>query len=145
MKYEKLETANVIAHFDEEDSVLRITYIGQVTPDVTESVYSWIGRLIVSSGGNVGLARGSIYDFRQVTDFVNRNLSTAQRESSQLSRKVDVSNHPVALLVDTFYQEQFVRLSMKVSKQDNRKRIVHSEADALTYIDEFHLKLTPQT
>ena len=94
------------------------------------------------AAGDLSKARGSIYDFRLVTDFTNRNATTTQRESGKLNRNVDMRNHPVALLVNTIFQEQFVKAFMQLTPGDQRKRIVRSEEDALAFIANFHRTLS---
>jgi hypothetical protein len=68
----------------------------------------------------------------------SRNLTSAQRQSQQFNTKADVSNHPVALLVDTFMQEQILQVELKISPQQDRKRIVRSEDEAYAFIASFH-------
>ncbi|HRF97985.1 MAG TPA: hypothetical protein PLZ51_22420, partial [Aggregatilineales bacterium] len=79
--YEELHTNNVNGFFDTKSRILRVTYRGLVTAQVTRDVYAWIGRLIASTGGNINLALGSIYDFRDVAQFDSLTLSTTQRSS----------------------------------------------------------------
>ena len=143
-EYPRLNTERVKGHFDDSDGILRVTYFGVVSPDVTTSVYGWIGQLVAEAAGDISKARGSIYDFRLVTDFTNRNTSTAQRESSNLNRNIDISNHPVALIVSTMFQEQFVRVFMQLTPGDRRKRIFRSEEDAVAFIDEYHRSMGQQ-
>src|SRR3989304_1765821 len=104
MEFTQLNTERVKGRFDDKDGILRVTYFGVVSPDVTMAVYSWLGQLVAEAGGDVSKARGSIFDFRLVTDFTNRNTTTAQRESGKLNRNIDIRNHPVALLVSTIFQ-----------------------------------------
>lgn len=135
--YEELHTDNVDGFFDMEKRILRITYRGMVTAQVTRDVYAWIGRLIAAAQGNIHLALGSIYDFRDVTRFDSLTLSTAQRSSQNINRDVELRYHPVALIVKTPFQREYVRLTMKVSPQEDRKKIVESIEDAEKFIAEF--------
>jgi len=52
-------------------------------------------------------------------------------------------NHvAVALIVSTLLQENMVRVAMKITPQEHRKRIVKSEEAARAFIDEWHQKLS---
>jgi hypothetical protein len=126
------------AWYDEQTQILHVVYKGVLTPDVTAQVYKWLGEVIQQHPQEATRARGSIYDFRQVTGFDSRNLTSAQRQSQQFNAKVDLGNHPVALLVDTLMQEQILRVELKISPGQDRKRIVHSEGEALAFIASFH-------
>lgn len=141
MIYERLETETISGYFDEAQRVLRICYRGVISPQTTNEVYAWLGRLIVSTGGNVGLALGSIYDFRDVKDFKSNNISAVQNRSRQINTSIDLSNHPIALITGSMYQEKMVQVALKMSPQDQRKRIVRSEAEAFRFIEEFHQRL----
>lgn len=147
MQYKTLDTPQVTGHFDVEEGILYVNYHGVLTPDVTHIVYAWIGELIQQVNGDLSGVYGSVYDFREVTDFDSRNLTSVQRESSQVLVKADFSNHPVALVVDTMKQEQFVKLFMKLTAQEERKRIVHSVEGGLQFIRLFlaRIKQTEET
>ena len=131
-----LKTEAVTARYDDDLRLVIVTYRHVLSPDVTASVYRWLGELIARIP--VENARGSIYDFRSVTDFQLGNLSTAQTRSRNLNINVDLSKHAVALLVAGMYQEQMVRVSMRVTPQETRKRIVKSEDEALAFINAFN-------
>ncbi len=135
--YEELHTNNVNGFFDAKSRILRITYRGLVTAQVTRDVYGWIGRLIASTGGNINLALGSIYDFRDVAQFDSLTLSTTQRSSQAVNRDTSLRYHPVALIVSTPFQREYVRLTMKVSPQEDRKKIVETIEDAESFIVQF--------
>jgi hypothetical protein len=135
---ERTDTDQFSAWYDDESLILYVVYKGVLTPDVTSQMYRWLGDVIQRRPADVVRARGSIYDFRQVTGFDSRNLTSAQRQSQQFNNKVDVTNHPVALLVDTLFQEQILRVELKISPQQDRKRLVRSEAEALDFILNFH-------
>ncbi|MDZ4672579.1 MAG: hypothetical protein SH821_17090 [Phototrophicales bacterium] len=135
--YEELHTDVIDGLFDETTRILRVKYRGTVTAQVTRDVYGWIGRLIVASGDNVNLALGSIYDFRDVTAFDSLTLSTTQRGSQTVNREAELRYHPVALIVTTPFQREYVRLTMKVSPQEDRKHIVETLEDAEAFIVQF--------
>lgn len=136
-QYEELHTDTIDGFFDEETRILRVKYRGMVTAQVTRDVYGWIGRLIMSAHGNINLALGSIYDFREVTQFDSLTLSTTQRGSQTVNRDAELRYHPVALIVKTPFQREYVRLTMKVSPQEDRKKIVETPEDAEAFIVEF--------
>ncbi len=115
-----------------------MTYHGLVTADVSAKVYAWIGRLIAGSNQDTSHALGSVFDFRDVKDFVLGNLTTTQTRSNTLNHKVDISNHPVALIVGSLYQRMLIKTAMQVTPQQKRKRIVESMEEALSFIDEWH-------
>jgi hypothetical protein len=138
MILEQTDAENFSAWYDDEQKILHVVYKGVLTPDTTTQFYRWLGELIQRRPADVVRARGSIYDFRQVTGFDSRNLTSAQRQSQQLNTKADMSSHPVALLVDTRLQEQILHVELKISPQQDRKRIVHSEDEAYAFIASFH-------
>ncbi|MFN8371794.1 MAG: hypothetical protein U0694_02810 [Anaerolineae bacterium] len=137
MELERLELEQVSGHFDEDQGILFVTYRGLVTADTSAKVYAWIGRLVQQSS-DIGVARGSVYDFRAVKDFVVGSITTTQTRSQTLNTKVDISNHPVALIVGNLYQRMTVKTTMNVTPQQRRKRIVESMDEALAFINEWH-------
>lgn len=140
MAYPILETQQVTGIFDESERLVRVTYRGVLTADVTRQTYEWLGRLIAFGGGDISLARGSIYDFSAVTEFDNRNLTTAQRESSSLRSPgagPDLSRHPVACVVSSLKQEQFVKLTMQFVGKEKRQQIVTSVDEGKAFIEAF--------
>ncbi|MBN8620233.1 MAG: hypothetical protein J0L63_15090 [Anaerolineae bacterium] len=148
MEIEKLNTPQVMGDFDfDGDRIVRVTYRGKLSPDVTRTMYAWLGRLVASVGGDIRIARGSIYDFRQVTDFDSHNLTSAQRQSSNLKTQVDADelrHHPVALLINSLKQEQFVKLNMQIVGREERQRVVRTEEEAVNFIENFHKTHAPE-
>ncbi len=138
MLLEHTDSENFSAWYDDEQQILHVVYKGVLTADTTAHFYRWLGEIIQRRPAEVVNAKGSIYDFRQVTGFDSRNLTSAQRQSQQFNTKADMSNHPVALLVDTYLQEQILRVELKISPQQDRKRLVHTEAEAYAFIASFH-------
>jgi hypothetical protein len=143
MEFERLELEQVSGHYDEASGILFVTYRGSITSDTTAKVYAWISRLI-ENGNGVNTTRGSIFDFRDVTEFALGNLTTAQNRSESLNTKVDISNHPVALLVDTLYQRMMVKTSMYVTPQQKRKHMVETMDAALNFINTWHQQPIPE-
>jgi hypothetical protein len=138
MILEHTDLENFSAWYDDEQQILHVVYKGVLTSDTTAQFYRWLGEVIQRRPAEVVNAKGSIYDFRLVTGFESRNLTSAQRQSQPFNSKADVSNHPVALLVDTYLQEQILRVELKISPQQDRKRLVRTEAEAYAFIASFH-------
>jgi hypothetical protein len=127
-------------YYDNERHCACITYYGIINPLVTSEVYANLASTI----GVVGIetVRGSLYDFRHVTDFDNSNLNAVRRTSSNMNVNYDMSHIAVALIVGTTMQDSMVRMSMKITPQEERKRIVRSFAEAYRFVDEFQAKRT---
>jgi hypothetical protein len=140
-----LETENVTASYDPQTGLLFVTYRGVMTPDVTVAFYRWLGDLIkTASPDDLMKARGSIYDFRQVKQFAASNISTAQRQSQQVNHAADMSHIPVALITESLLQTEWVRVTMKIMPDQDRKRVVKSMEEAVAFIDQFHARRAPE-
>lgn len=126
--------------YDAEKRLLHVNYLNELTSEITAQVYSGIMKLLGTVGAEA--IRGGIFDFRQVKRFHYGNVSTVQRSSTSLNVNYDMSHIAVALIVDGIQQEHTVRVSMRVTPQEHRKRIVRSEEEALAFIEEFHKKRT---
>ena len=138
LKLPRLETEQVSAYFDETTQFVYVIYKGKLTTEVTIRLYEWLGEAsLIIDRKNI---KGSIFDFSAVTDFDTRNLNTAQKESRRANTEIDFSHIPVALVVNTTLQEQMVTLSMKVTPEEHRKRVVKSEAEGLAFIAEWQEK-----
>jgi hypothetical protein len=137
----RIETEQFSAYYDENEQILFVTYSGIMTPDVTAQFYTWLLQSLAERPGLVETARGSVYDFRKVARFENKNLTAAQRESQNLSQRFDVSHIPVALIVGSLYQEQLLRVTMQIQQGQERKRIVRSVDEALAFFNEYHRQL----
>lgn len=135
---ERLDSPGASGYFDEADKILKVTYRGALTSDVTNSVYRWLGRLIRETGGDISEARGSIYDFREINYIDIANLLAAQQNSTHLNVKFDMRNHPVALVVATPEQRDFVTMSMHVTPEETRKKIVETIEAGIQFIEAFH-------
>ncbi len=133
---ERLELDAVSGVYDTEHQILCVTYRGYVTADITNRVYTWMKRLIEAHG--LSSVQGSIFDFREVTNFVVGNLSATQINSHQLNNQYDLGNHPVALLVSSIYQRAMVKATLNVTPQQERKRLVHSLEGAWAFIQDWH-------
>lgn len=134
-KYElKVEQAS--AYYDEESRIVHIAYQGALSSDVTVQVYDWLETLYDAVG--LDTLYGQIFDFREVTEFDESNLSTARRTSSRMNMRMDTSHVPVALIVGDFYHEEILRGAMRIPPEHARKRIVWSEDEALAFLQEWH-------
>lgn len=136
MIVEPLNGENVTATFDPETRIASIVYTGELTPPVTTQAYGWV----ISSALQVGVENiyGGYFDFRNVTKFRLENVRTVKRAHKSKPPAVDFSRIPTSLIVKNMYQEQMVRVSMRVNEQSDRLRIVHSEEEALNFVNEWH-------
>jgi hypothetical protein len=134
----QLHSENIDAHYDEEQCLLFVRYRGVMSPAVTAQFYHWLGDVAKQHPQKVMAARGSIYDFREVTEFATSNLSSTARQSEQVNQQIDLHNHPVAIVARDAMQVALLTVTMKVSGQQDRKRIVRSEEEAAAFIETFH-------
>lgn len=134
----RLEEKQITAYYDAESRILHVAYRGILSSAVSAQFYSWLGAAIAQFPEEVNRAWGSIYDFRDVTQFDNANLFSTQRQSKTLNQQTDFSNHPVAMLVANNIQEEYVRMTMTITPGQNRKRIVFSPEEGLAFIEIFH-------
>jgi hypothetical protein len=135
-----LDTENVRADYDAEAKLLRVSYKGILTPQVTVDFYSWLGTVMQQNPTLINEALGSIFDFRQVTDFKSSNISTVRKQSQTVTQNPEAKNHPVALVVGTIFQERMVAVMMKMTEQQDRKKVVNSIEEAHDYIAAWHKK-----
>ena len=132
-EFDWLHTDSVTAFYDPDTMLGLVEFRGVLSADVTAAVYKWIFQIVQQIPLEQG--RGSIYDFREVTEFKRDNSAAAFRQSTTLSTTVDTSNHPVALIIENFIQERAVKLIMRITPQEERKRIVHSQQEAVAFIN----------
>ncbi|MDX2137184.1 MAG: hypothetical protein SF123_03745 [Chloroflexota bacterium] len=135
----------VTAYFDEDTRILRIAYHGVMSPAVTAEFYQWLGSVIKQYPAKVVTARGSIYDFRAVTEFANSNISSTQRQSQHVNQQVDLQDHPVAIIAKDALQTALLSATMKITGQQDRKRIVRNEQEAVSFIEAFHRQREPSS
>jgi hypothetical protein len=136
---QKLNEPNVTGHFDIHNRIFYVTYRGTLNADTTNKAYMWL--FIEGAKVNIANIHAFIFDFSQVTKFERENTFATKRQSQTARAAVDLSRIPAALVVKTVYQEQMVLLSTKVNEVEERTRIVKSQAEAMTFIDQFHAKL----
>jgi hypothetical protein len=139
MQRQRIDTSEFTGYIDTDLKVLMVIYHATISSQTTAELYAWIQR-ITANATPEDTTIGGIFDFREVKEFVSGNLSSVQRRSTDLNRKVDTSSYPVALLVSTLYQEQLVRAVMKSTPGQDRKKIVRSLEDAMTFLKTFHEK-----
>lgn len=137
-----LNTESASVYYDVDKHHLFVTYYGAVTPVVTADVYATIAAVMEQYIESV---RAGIFDFRHVSGFENANLTTVRRTSSNLNANYDMNHIAVPLIVGTAIQERMVMVSMKITPQEERKKIVHSDAEALKFIEAFHAKRLSKT
>lgn len=133
-----LKTDEIDAHYDTEEKLLIVAYTGILSADVTSQFYSWLVSTMKENPTLVGEARGSIYDFRGVTDFQSSNITTTRKQSTTVNQSVDIRDHPVALVVETILQERMIASTMRLTQQTDRKKIVYSIEDAKAFIEAWH-------
>lgn len=136
MAHEALESLNASARYDEESDLIRVTYRGVLDATATATVYSWLAELFKTLDAD--RVRGEVFDFREVTVFGPDNLMEARKKSRGFNLKMDTSHLPVAMIVANFYQEEILRGPMQNVPENQRKVIVHTEAEANEFIDNWH-------
>lgn len=132
---ERLDTEQATAYFDDEHRIVRIAYRGTLGAEPAEHVYEWLDHLMKDASDES--IQGEIFDFQQVVEFLPENLRTARKSSKRLNLRLE-KVLPVALIVKTFYQEEMLRSAMQIPPDHPRKRIVHTEAEAVAFIIEWH-------
>jgi len=136
MVLEPLELEQVSTKYDPESRIAYITYRGALGPDASGAAYKWIDRLI----NEVGIAHvyGEIFDFRQVLEFLPENLMDARKKSRRMNMKNNITNLPVAMIVNGLVQVEILRGPLQNVPENARKRIVYSMDEALAFLDEWH-------
>lgn len=122
--------------YHENTRIFYVTYKGELTPDKTVLAYRWFDQLVAEIG--LLTVYGAVFDFRLVTRFHESNLAIVQRESRNINIRQDLSSLPVAMIVDTFFKEQMVRITMQINQTEHRTRIVHDEEGVLAFFKEYH-------
>ncbi len=140
MELPRVDSEDLSIYFDTDTGLAWAVYRGVMTASLIIKTYKTIAQLASQIADQQNAFLGGIFDFRAVTDFDKYSLSTVMRESKRLNMKMDFSQLPVALLVGSALQEHMVRVTMKVTPQDYRKRIVHSEEEALEFFKEWHAR-----
>ncbi len=138
-----LEIDGFAAYLNEETKIPHVTYPEYLIPQVTIDMYAWFGDLIDERG--IENLRGCIFDFRQVKKFHPSNFRTARAESRKINDKADLSAFPVAFLVEDMKQEQMLRVSLRLTQNPARLRILYSFESAVAFIKDWYKELEKQT
>ena len=125
-----------LGYLDDETQIARVAYPEHLTPQVTIDMYAWFDELASQVG--ITSLKGCIFDFCNVKQFHPGNARAAQRESKKINSKYDLRRFPVAFLVRNMSQEQMLRVSMRLTQNSDRLRIIHNESQAVEYIQEWH-------
>ena len=128
-----MEEDGLDGHFDEATKIVWVIYPKILAPEVTIKMYTWYDQLAQELGGFSAM-KGCIFDFRNVRKFHPQNARTAQVESRKINEKYDLSAFPVAFLVKDMYQEQMLRVSMRITQNSSRLRLVFTEDEGVKFI-----------
>lgn len=131
-----IEEQHLQVYFDEAQKLVRVHYPEQLTPDITVRVYQWMTDLIHEIG--VQNVLGGVFDFRNVQKIHEANTQVARSQSKTMNQQIDLSRVAVALIVGNLFQEQMVKVSMKLTTHSERISVVFSEQEAFDFIREFH-------
>ncbi|TVR22800.1 MAG: hypothetical protein EA396_05280 [Anaerolineaceae bacterium] len=133
-----LSSKTVNAHFDTQTGVLFVSYYGVLDASTSGNLYQWIEQMkdVVDSHG----VRGLVFDLRKVVRFKRDNLYTAAEQSQRLSEQLDHRIYPIALIVGNYYQEQMAKVTLLVTHDSERREIVRSMEEALTYIGSWYAR-----
>ena len=142
MPIDPLETNTASAHYDDDHNVVWITYRGLLDAEATAKVYNWLAEFFEDHGDNE--ISGEVFDFRGVNTFGPDNLFEARKKSRGFNLKQNMSDIPVAMICANFYQEEILRGPMQNVPENPRKTIVHSEAEALQFIRDWHSEHMPE-
>ena len=131
-----LTIENATAFVDVENLIVFCSYRNVLSTTETTAVYDWLKAGMMDWFSEEKF-RGGIFDFRDVTNFGIGNMPVAKQASKEVNDLVDLSIFPVALLVKNINQEVKVRMSM-LDERTSRKRVVHSEEEALAFINSWN-------
>ena len=134
-----LEKDGFAAYLDDETKIPHVTYPAHLTPEVTINMYKWFGGLIDKHG--IDNLCGCIFDFSNVEKFHPANFRTARAESRKINLKADLGKFPVAFVVEDMKQEQMLRVSMRLTQNPARLRIMYSIESAVAFIQDWYKNL----
>lgn len=129
-----LEHHNVTCYYDEATGIAHVVYRGQLDATASAVAYDWLALV----NETVGVPYGEVFDFREVTEFLQDNLMEARKKSRRRNLRRDVHQFPVAMIVKDPYQEEILRGPMQVVPENPRKAIVHSPEEAIAFIRAWH-------
>ncbi len=142
MSIEPLETPLASAYYDDEVQIAYITYRGELDDKAAIDVYNWLSSLANAIGFEA--IKGEIFDFSQVTGFLDSNLAAARKISKRRNLAHNTQDHPVALVVSDPYQEELLRDTMRISPEIARKRIVWSIDEGTRFVQAWHAQKQPE-
>src|SRR5690242_16635271 len=131
---QKLNEVNVIGHYDSYKRIFYVSYRNILNAESTALAYGWLFTEVPKI--NIENVYAFIFDFTLVAKFERENTMAAKRQSQTARAVVDLSRIPAALIVHTVLQEQMVLLSTKINEVEERTRIVKSQAEAMTFIEQ---------
>ncbi|MCI0712881.1 MAG: hypothetical protein L0154_22180 [Chloroflexi bacterium] len=133
-----MEHDGLDAYYDDSLKLARVTYPSELNARTTIRMYRWFEEMTAVVG--LSNVKGGLFNFCAVTHFHPNNLRAAQRESKKINEKMDLKYFANAFIVQDLRQEQMVRISMKLTQNSDRLRIVHSEHDGIQFIENWHKK-----
>ena len=136
---QNLNETNVTGYYDSYKRIFYVSYRHTLNAEASTQAYGWLFTEVPKV--NIENVYAFIFDFTQVHKFGLENTIATKRQSQTARAVVDLSRIPAALIVHTVVQEQMVLLSAKVNEVEERTRIVKSQAEAMTFIEQFHMKL----
>ena len=142
MKQIRQDSEHLKLLYDLDTEIGTITYQETLTPQRTAEAYEFLYTNAVNGLVTLQNVRGLIFDFRNVQRFEQGNFQAVKRESRRANEDLDLSHIPVALLVSNLYQEEMVKVASKITGQEKRIRIVHSEEEVAAFFTEFRKKRT---
>jgi hypothetical protein len=134
--YAPLTAAQVHAAFDEATGIATIRYRGVLGAEASDQAYAWLDGLIAAVG--VDRMVGEIFDFRDVSEFLPDNISSARVRSKRFNMRHNRGNVPIAMIVRDGMQEEILRGPMRNPVDNQRKKIVYTQDDALAFLHQWH-------
>ncbi|MFZ4825742.1 MAG: hypothetical protein ACOYLB_00160 [Phototrophicaceae bacterium] len=144
LSFPELITESVTARFDGETHVAYVIYLGSIGADASTAAYKWLQDLLDTIG--VESLYGEIWDFSKVTQFLPDNLIDARKNSRKFNLVTqNIERIPVAMVVRDYIQEEILRGPMRNVEENKRKRICHSNDEALRFIQQWRMNNTAKS
>src|SRR5689334_13798290 len=134
----RIDTQTLTTDFDPVQRVVYIRFSGSLTPDIVTRLYDWINALTEALGAEH--IRGVVNDMRGMRFLQSYSLGMLAKASRKANAKHDFSHLPTAYIVSSLFQDQIARMAIRVAP--NRRAIVHSDEEALRFIDDWHKQHT---
>lgn len=134
---------NFITRYDSDTQLLYGIYGAEANGETTARIYMALIRLMRQA--NLSEITGIILDLRRVDSFSRDNLAAMQRESFRFNQKNDLSQIPLAFVVNTDMQEQIANLVIQMTPDKDRSEITFSTAEARAYFDDWHQHTVART